>query len=93
MKKAKKLAKLEQSARNQRATVTSSVAASASAETLLEDKTEMIGVTKELVAVFKANTMLKEKDLQARQEERLMRMAEMYMSAGQKEKALALLPC
>jgi hypothetical protein len=91
MKKAKKLAKLEQSARNQRATVTSSVAASASAETLLEDKTEMIGVTKELVAVFKANTMLKEKDLQARQEERLMRMAEMYMSAGQKEKALALL--
>ena len=91
MKKAKKLAKLEQSAMNQRATVTSSAAASASAETMLEDKTEMIGVTKELVAVFKANTMLKEKDLQARQEERLMRMAEMYMSAGQKEKALALL--
>jgi hypothetical protein len=35
--------------------------------------------------------MLKEKDLQARQEDKWIRMAEMYMSAGQKEKGLAVL--
>ena len=96
MKKAKKLANLEQSSlKQQRAStgVTSTLmpGPTSSAAALLEDKTEMIGVTKELVAVFKVNTMLKQKDLQARQEERWMRMAEMYMSAGQKEKGLALL--
>ena len=97
MKKAKKLAKLEQSAMKQRANVsplpgpTSSTAASASAAALLQDKSEMLGVTKELVAVFRASTMLKTKDLNARQEERWMRMAEMYMAAGEKEKALATL--
>ena len=94
MKKAKKLANLEQSsALKQRANVTSTLTPgpTSSAAALLEDKTEMVGVTKELVAVFKANTMLKEKDLQARQEDRWIRMAEMYMSAGQKEKGLAVL--
>ena len=51
----------------------------------------MIGVTQEFVAVFKANTMLKQKDLKARQqEETWMRMAEMYMSAGQKKNGVAL---
>jgi hypothetical protein len=94
MKKAKKLATLEQSsALKQRANVTSTLTPgpTSTAAALLEDKTEMVGVTKELVAVFKANTMLKEKDLQARQEDRWIRMAEMYMSAGQKEKGLAVL--
>ena len=94
MKKAKKLANLEQSsALKQRANVTSTLTPGpiSSAAALLEDKTEMVGVTKELVAVFKANTMLKEKDLQARQEDRWIRIAEMYMSAGQSEKGLAVL--
>ena len=70
---------------------TSSTEASASAAALLQDKSEMLGVIKELVAVFKASTMLQTKDLHARQEERWMRMAEMYMAAGEKEKALATL--
>jgi hypothetical protein len=93
MKKAKKLASLEQSALKQRANVTSNLTLgpTSSAAALLEDKTEMVGVTKELVAVFKANTMLKEKDSQARKEDRWIRMAEMYMSAGQKELGLAVL--
>ncbi len=93
MKKAKKLANLEQSALKQRANVTSTLTLglTSSAAALLEEETEMVVVTKELVAVFKANTMLKEKDSQARQEDRWIRIAEMYMSAGQREKGLAVL--
>jgi hypothetical protein len=93
MKKAKKLANLEQSALKQRANVTSTLTLglTSSAAALLEEKTEMVVVTKKLVAVFKAITMLKEKDLQARQEDRWIRIAEMYMSAGQSEKGLAVL--
>jgi hypothetical protein len=63
-KKAKQLANLEQSALKQRANVISTLTPgpTSSAAALLEEKTETVGVTKELVAVFKVKTMLKEKD-------------------------------
>jgi hypothetical protein len=48
-------------------------------------------VTQDLVAAFKANTVLKQQDLQARREDKWMRMAELYFSCGEKEKGLALL--
>ena len=50
-----------------------------------------MGVTQDLVAAFKANTDLKQRVLQAKTEDKWMRMAEMYFANGEKEKGLALL--
>jgi hypothetical protein len=51
----------------------------------------IVGVTQDLVAAFKANTVLKEQDLRARREDKWMQMAKLYFSCGEKEKGLALL--
>ena len=51
----------------------------------------MSAVTEDLVTAFKDNTRMKRKDLHAKRQNQQMRMAEMFMSCGEKEKALAIL--
>jgi hypothetical protein len=51
----------------------------------------MSAVTKDLVAAFKANTSMKREDLMTRKHDKWMKMADMYMACGQREKALAIL--
>ena len=50
-----------------------------------------MGVTQDLVAALKANADLKQRVLQAKTEDKWMRMAEMYFANGEKAKGLALL--
>jgi hypothetical protein len=89
MKKAKKLAKLEDETARKKQSVASGVASMPGTFTTATEG--IMGVTQDLVAAFKANTVLKEQDLQARREDKWMRIAEMYFSCGEKEKGLALL--
>ena len=51
----------------------------------------MSAVTEDLVTAFKDNTRMKRKDLHAKRQNQQMRMAEMFMSCREKEKALAIL--
>jgi hypothetical protein len=89
MKKAKKLAKLEEETARKKQSVASGVASMPA--TFATATESIMGVTQDLVAAFKANTVLKQQDLQARREDKWMRMAELYFSCGEKGKALALL--
>ena len=82
MKKAKKLAKLE--AERSRRSVTLAGAQ------IMEVK-GMTTMTKELVAVFKANTAMKQQVIDAGRDKKWMKMAQMYFKNGEKEKRLALL--
>ncbi len=50
----------------------------------------MVMMTKELDAVFKANAM-KQQNIDARRDQKWMKMAEMYFKVGEKEKGMALL--
>ena len=87
MKKAKKLAKLE----DETARMNKQSGAASMPGTFATATESIMGVTQDLVAAFKANTVLKEQELQARREDKWMRMAEMYFACGEKEKGLALL--
>ena len=52
---------------------------------------EISAAMNDLVAAIKANTSLKREDLDSRQHIKWMRMTEIYMGIGKKEKAMALL--
>ncbi len=52
---------------------------------------DMSAATKDLVASFKVFSSMKNENLTARKHGKWMRMADMYMACGQKEKALDLL--
>jgi hypothetical protein len=82
MKKAKKLAKLESERSRQSVTL-------ARAQTM--EVEGMASMTKELVAVFKANAAMKQQVIDASQHKKWMKMAQMYFKNGEKEKGLALL--
>jgi hypothetical protein len=86
MKKAKKLEKLEGS--STRALIQTSSASFGFENPFL---VHMSAVTEDLVTAFKDNTRMKRKDLHAKRQNQQMRMAEMFMSCGEKEKALAIL--
>ena len=85
MKKAKKLEKVQSSSK---VSSDSSARTSGVANEFLSD---MSAVTKDLVAAFKANTSMKREDLMTRKHDKWMKMADMYMACGQREKALAIL--
>ena len=51
----------------------------------------MAMMTKESVAVFKTNATMKLQNIDARQDTKWMKMAEMYFKIGEKEKGMALL--
>ncbi|KAI2502811.1 No apical meristem-associated C-terminal domain [Fragilaria crotonensis] len=88
MKKAKKLAKLEvETARTNK----QSASVASMPGTFAAATESIMGVTQDLVAAFKANADLKQRVLQAKTEDKWMRMAEMYFANGEKEKGLALL--
>jgi hypothetical protein len=53
----------------------------------------MAMMTKELVAVFKANATMKQQNIDARRDKKWMKRAEMYFKVGEKEKGMALLAC
>ena len=86
MKKAKKLEKLEGS--STRALIQTSSASFGFENPFL---VHMSAVTEDLVTAFKDNTRMKRKDLHAKRQNQQMQMAEMFMSCGEKEKALAIL--
>ena len=82
MKKAKKLAKLE--AERTRRSVTFAGAQIMEVE-------GMAMMTKELVAVFKANAAMKQQVIDAGRDKKWMKMAQMYFKNGEKEMGLTLL--
>ena len=51
----------------------------------------MAMMTKDLVAVFKANTTMMQQNIDARRDKKRMKMAEMYFKVGEKEKGMAIL--
>ena len=82
MKKAKKVARLE-------AERSRSVPLAAAG--VVEAQHGIATMTKELVAVFKANATLKQQHINDRRDQKWMKMAEMYFKVGEKEKGMALL--
>jgi hypothetical protein len=82
MKKAKKLAKLEAERSRQSVTL---------AGAQIIEVEGMAIMTKELVAVFKANAAMKQQVIDAGRDKKWMKMAQMYFKNGEKEKGLALL--
>ena len=89
MKKAKKLARLEEETARSKQSAASGVASMPG--TFAAATEGIVGVTQDLVAAPKASSSLKEQELLARRDEKWMRLAEMYISAGEKERGLAIL--
>ena len=82
MKKAKKVAKLE-------AERSRSVPLAAAG--VVEAQHGIATMTKELIAVFKADATLQQQDIDERRDQKWMKMAMMYFKVGEKRKGMALL--
>ncbi len=87
MKKAKKLEKVLRSSSKASIDPSARTGGVVANELLID----MSAATKDLVASFKAFSSMQHENLTARKHDKWMKMADMYMACGQKEKALDLL--